>query len=107
MELLHRGVLAAFRCTIIERDNFTCAECGFRTGKPKYWYSERFIGLAVDHIQAISLGGECFGEANMQTLCTDCHAKKTASDAAKLAEKRRVGRAIGTGHRSRTLEAWI
>ena len=27
---------ATFRCTIIRRDDFTCAECGFWTGKPKY-----------------------------------------------------------------------
>ena len=89
---------ATFRCTIIRRDDFTCAGCGFRTGKPKYWYSERFIGLAVDHILAISLGGKCYDEANVQTLCTSCHAKKTASDLAKLAQIRRCDTIVESNH---------
>ena len=97
---------ASFRWTIIERDDFTCAGCGFQAEKPKSYYSDMSVGLAVDHILAISLGGKCYDESNVQTLCAGCHAKKTASDAAKLADKKRLGRTIGTGHQSRTLEAW-
>ena len=36
----------------------------------------------VDHIRTIRAGGALLDEANVQTLCHSCHARKTASEAA-------------------------
>jgi len=38
----------------------------------------------IDHILAISLGGDSMDIENLQTLCHNCHAKKTGYDRRKL-----------------------
>lgn len=46
-------------------------------------YNLREIGdveFQVDHIQPISKGGHPFDEANLQTLCRECHVEKTAQE---------------------------
>lgn len=48
--------------------------------------------LEVDHIQPISQGGHPFDPANLRTLCVDCHAEKTAAEAADRAERRTPSR---------------
>ena len=40
------------------------------------------IELNVDHIRAITNGGDEWGESNLQTLCEDCHKQKTREDMA-------------------------
>ena len=39
----------------------------------------------VDHIQPINDGGAVLDDANLQSLCGRCHARKTADDLAKRA----------------------
>jgi len=80
----------SFRYKIIKRDNFHCTECGIslRTYRSEYSYEE--IDYEVDHIQAIILGGMCFDESNVRTLCGPCHKVKTKSDMGILASWRRI-----------------
>lgn len=40
-------------------------------------------GHHVDHIQPISKGGDPWDWHNLQTLCQDCHNRKTAEDEGK------------------------
>ena len=40
------------------------------------------IELNVDHIRAITNGGDEWDESNLQTLCEDCHKQKTREDMA-------------------------
>jgi 5-methylcytosine-specific restriction protein A len=37
----------------------------------------------VDHIKPIRLGGEALSEDNLQSLCTTCHASKSAKEKKK------------------------
>lgn len=51
---------------ILERDNFTCQDCGkFSMGK----------GLEVHHIKPLHLGGTN-NESNLITLCHRCHKRR-------------------------------
>ncbi|WP_222914410.1 HNH endonuclease signature motif containing protein [Natrinema sp. SYSU A 869] len=36
--------------------------------------------MEVDHIERIADGGHPLGESNLQTLCSECHAEKTADE---------------------------
>jgi len=54
--------------------------------KENSFISERF---EVDHILAISLGGDEWNEKNLQVLCYADHKIKTKSDMSKLKAKRR------------------
>lgn len=51
--------------------------------------------MEVDHIQAISLGGEMWDSNNHRVLCRPCHKSKTREDVRKLAARRRTQRATG------------
>lgn len=60
-----------FRCTmhkkVLERDDYTCVQCNNRGGS-----------LQVDHIKSWARYPELrFNIDNCQTLCMDCHYKKT------------------------------
>ena len=91
------------RGTVIKRDKWTCRHCGRRDkkltpkvvrtdvdyiweGKPVY----KTIGLpwVVDHIVPIALGGAEFDLTNLQLLCPDCNAEKTAQDHVEIAARR-------------------
>lgn len=65
----------------------------------------------VDHIEALSLGGEMWGANNHQALCQSCHRMKTAEDMGKLAARRRHQRQgerdARLGHRQAPLEAFL
>ena len=37
-------------------------------------------GQMVDHIKALSIGGDRFHQSNLQTLCNSCHNKKNAKE---------------------------
>jgi 5-methylcytosine-specific restriction endonuclease McrA len=41
----------------------------------------------VDHVLPINDGGERLDDDNLQSLCVDCHAKKTADDLVKRAQR--------------------
>ena len=54
--------------------------------KEDHWIGDRF---EVDHIVAVSLGGEMWDKKNLQVLCYKDHKIKTKSDMNKLKAKRR------------------
>ena len=56
------------RQKIINRDNYTCQNCG------KYMPDE--VGLHVDHIIPVSKGGKTV-ESNLQVLCSKCNGSKS------------------------------
>ena len=57
-----------FKEEILSRDKKTCVKCGSKED------------LQVDHIKAIVNGGDMWNKNNLQTLCIDCHKKKTKED---------------------------
>jgi len=72
------------RNEVFFRDNYTCQDCR-RKLKVTGHDSEFFVTeIQCDHIIPISLGGSMFDMDNLQTLCPDCHKKKTAKDISKL-----------------------
>ena len=93
-----------FRKYIFQRDGYACAKCTYNNAANAYG-GHSDIGLEADHILAISLGGMCFDEENLQTLCVRCHAKKTITDKAKLANARRAKQPITAKPQSRAIEA--
>ena len=67
-----------WREKVFERDNWTCIECGARSGKGEKVY------LQADHIKPFSIHPELhFDIKNGRTLCIDCH-KLTPTYAGKL-----------------------
>ncbi|MDR5802339.1 HNH endonuclease signature motif containing protein [Caballeronia sp. LZ001] len=60
------------RMRIAARDSFCCAQCG------RAW-NEHIDH--VDHRVPLEAGGSN-DDANLQLLCVDCHARKTAAEAA-------------------------
>ena len=50
------------------------------------------MATMVDHIVPIADGGEKLDEDNLQSLCQDCHARKTADDLVKRAANEWIGR---------------
>jgi hypothetical protein len=63
------------RTEVLERDNFTCQDCGY-TQNDKYPTGEK-VKLEVDHIIPLAQGGKTEVE-NLQTLCSNCNAGKKA-----------------------------
>ena len=57
---------------VFKRDNYTCVKCGTK--------AKVMEDLECDHIIPIFLGGSEFDKENLQTLCSDCHKRKTAED---------------------------
>lgn len=59
------------RIIVLARDNFTCKKC---------WLREPDI-MEVDHIQERAIAPELKNRLNnLQTLCPNCHAKKTRNE---------------------------
>lgn len=71
---------ARLRRSTLARDSWTCRGCGVvdRSGR----------SLQADHITPLSLGGDNSLE-NMQTLCVECHSKKSKMEQAEAAERAR------------------
>lgn len=64
-----RGLLTTkLRLSIMERDNYTCQECG------KFMPDE--VGLQIDHIKPIKMGGKTVA-SNLQVLCSKCNGRKS------------------------------
>ena len=73
------------RHEVLTRDKWQCVACGKQLGN----YAQ------ADHIVPISAGGAMWDAANLQALCADCHAVKTASDAGRRVVARRLQRLGG------------
>lgn len=62
----------AWRAAVLLRDNWQCCSCG------------RICGgrgeAQADHIVPMTNGGERYAIANGQTLCRNCHSRKTARE---------------------------
>lgn len=70
-----------WRESVYKRDNYTCQECGARSGKGKK------VVLNADHIKPFALHPELrFDINNGRTLCIDCH-KKTDTYLGKIFKK--------------------
>jgi len=80
---------------VLERDDYTCQECGLSKSMQwrAYRQSQQMLDswdpvpkaptggfFHVDHIQRIADGGHEFDESNLQTLCKHCHQEKTAAE---------------------------
>jgi DNA-directed RNA polymerase subunit RPC12/RpoP len=64
----------------LKRDDYTCQECGYR---------EDAI-MQVDHIQPRALYPELQHDlANLETLCPNCHARKTIKDKKRIASMKK------------------
>lgn len=60
----------SWRLSVFERDDYTCKFCGRRGGR-----------LEADHIKPVAHHPELIADIdNGQTLCKDCHKKKTKAD---------------------------
>lgn len=57
----------AIRHKVLQRDNFKCRQCGRRAE------------LEIDHIRPVKSGGDD-RPSNLQTLCRECHIKKTSRE---------------------------
>lgn len=70
-ERIRRGLkIRLWREAVFKRDNYTCVQCGLRSGNGK-----RVI-LNSDHIQSFAFYPELrFELTNGRTLCLDCHRK--------------------------------
>ena len=106
------------RYQCFERDGWQCKICGKQPTKhitlgyePEYskilhiHYSKKercniatiVDALVADHIIPIALGGEEWDINNLQTLCSECHKKKTKEDIKKIAELRKIIKIQSTG----------
>ena len=65
-----RGNNKKFRKQVLQRDNYTCVDCG--EAYPEY-------NLHADHVIPLSDGG-CNNISNGATRCIDCHNKKTQQE---------------------------
>lgn len=72
-KIMRKRLLWRDKMPIIKRDKFTCVDCGFHHQDDSFQY------LTVDHKVPLALGG-AQDESNMQTLCVECHGKKTIAD---------------------------
>lgn len=71
----HVKVWSIIREEIFKRDGYICQKCGAKV--LTYGLEKR---AECDHIVPVSLGGAEFDKSNLQTLCHECHAKKTGQD---------------------------
>lgn len=72
------------RRAVLRRDKAICASCGVKCSYGNPWH--------VDHIKPlVEANGdiEYWKLPNLQTLCSDCHKKKTGQEATQRAEKRK------------------
>lgn len=61
---------ASLKKRILERDNYTCQQCGNSV------YKEPNLLLEIDHIIPVSKGGTSEPQ-NLQTLCWRCNRSKS------------------------------
>ncbi len=85
--LIRERYWSFFKTRILMRD-VCCVKCGSKED------------LQVDHIIALVNGGDMWNENNLQTLCVECHKKKTKEDLKERKKKKILklnGSLIGNG----------
>jgi hypothetical protein len=82
---------------IVTRDKWTCVECGF------HHLDDSFQFLMVDYKVLLALGGVDV-ESNLQTLCVECHGKKTLVDRKAIIENQKGGWKRGGCYSGRDVE---
>ena len=61
----------------LERDNYTCQQCGYREDEI----------MQIDHILPVKMYPDLKCDINnLQTLCPNCHFRKTLKDRKMIAE---------------------
>jgi 5-methylcytosine-specific restriction endonuclease McrA len=78
--IAERALTPARRARILARDAHSC----------RYPGCGQTLGLEVDHIIALGLGGRD-ADDNLQTLCEAHHRQKTQADARRIAKAKRAG----------------
>ena len=72
----HVKLWTVIREQVFKRDGYICQECGAEVSS----YGPLEKRAECDHIVPVSLDGAEFDKSNLQTLCHECHAKKTGRD---------------------------
>lgn len=96
---IERSISPQLRTDILERNGFTCQQCGAGPGDPDPSNPARKVRLHIDHIIPISQGGTN-DRSNLRTLCSACNQGRSnirmASEDAKnlLARIRRSPRSV-------------
>lgn len=67
-----RGISPQRRSEILERNGFTCQQCGAGPGDFDPYYPDRKVRLHVDHIIPVTQGGTD-DPSNLRTLCSACN----------------------------------
>jgi 5-methylcytosine-specific restriction endonuclease McrA len=80
VEVVARALTPARRARILARDGHRC----------RYPGCAQILGLEVDHIVALGLGGRD-SDDNLETLCAAHHRQKTSRDASLIAKAKRAG----------------
>lgn len=72
---IERSISPQLRAEILERNGFTCQQCGSAAGDPDPYVPGRKVRLHVDHIIPISQGGTDDRD-NLRALCSTCNQGK-------------------------------
>ena len=75
MPAIERSISPQLRSEILERNGFTCQQCGSAAGDPDPYNPGRKVRLHVDHIIPISQGGTDDRD-NLKALCSTCNQGK-------------------------------
>jgi hypothetical protein len=73
---IERSISPLLRNEILERNGFTCRQCGAAAGDPDPYNPSRKVRLHVDHIVPISQGGTDHRD-NLRALCSTCNQGKS------------------------------
>jgi 5-methylcytosine-specific restriction endonuclease McrA len=73
---IERSISPQLRNDILERNGFTCQQCGSGAGDPDPYNPGRKVRLHVDHIIPISQGGTDDRD-NLRALCSTCNQGKS------------------------------
>ena len=94
-----RSISPQLRNEILERNGFTCQQCGAGPGDPDPFNKSRKIRLHIDHVVPLSQGGDNVAD-NLRVLCSACNQGRaniqTPSETTKnlLARIRRSPRSV-------------
>jgi 5-methylcytosine-specific restriction endonuclease McrA len=67
-----RAIPASLRTEILERNGFTCQQCGATGGDPDPTDPPRKLRLVIDHVVPVSQGGRN-ERKNLRVLCSACN----------------------------------